>query len=56
MTLIIGTIAGWEGAPDRGEARLAIEDLAADLVATSVALLSAPVTARTARPARGATS
>jgi len=56
MTLIIGTIAGWEGAPDRGEARLAIEDLAADLVATSAALLSAPVTARTARPARGATS
>lgn len=59
MTLVIGTIAGWEGAPDRGDARLAIEDLAADLVATSVALLSTPVTpptparsALTARPAR----
>jgi hypothetical protein len=46
LTLIIGTIAGWEGAPDRGEPRLPIEDLAADLVATTVALLSAPVTAR----------
>jgi AcrR family transcriptional regulator len=70
MTLIIGTIAGWEGAPDRGETRLAIEDLAADLVATSVALLTAPVAGHTgdrrtdrttaspvtARPASGATS
>jgi AcrR family transcriptional regulator len=70
MTLIIGTVAGWEGAPDRGETRLAIEDLAADLVATSVALLTAPVAGHTgdrrterttaspvaARPASGATS
>ena len=57
LTLVIGTIAGWEGAPDRGEPRLAIEELAADLVVTSVALLSAPVTARPAsRPVPGAAS
>ena len=54
LTLVIGTIAGWEGAPDRGETRLAIDALAADLVATTVALLSAPVTTRpvTTHPAR----
>jgi AcrR family transcriptional regulator len=55
LTLVIGTIAGWEGAPDRGEPRLALEDLAVDLVATSVALLSAPVPAtRSTRPLPGA--
>jgi AcrR family transcriptional regulator len=42
LTLVIGTAAGWEGAPDRGEPRLPLADLAADLVATTVALLSAP--------------
>ena len=52
LTLVIGTIAGWEGAPDRGEPRLALEDLAADLVATSVALLHAPIPATASTHAR----
>jgi AcrR family transcriptional regulator len=42
LTLAIGTLAGWEGAADRGEPRLPLEELAADLVATCVAVLSAP--------------
>jgi hypothetical protein len=44
-TLVIGTIAGWEGAPDRGERRLPVPVLAAELVSTGVALLTAPVSA-----------
>lgn len=44
-TLVIGTIAGWEGAPDRGEPRLPVPVLAAELVSTGVALLTAPVSA-----------
>ena len=43
-TLVMGTIAGWEGAPDRGEPRLPVPHLAAELVSTGVALLTAPVT------------
>ena len=42
LTLAIGTIAGWEGAPARGEKRLGRAQLADDLVSTSVALLLAP--------------
>jgi len=42
LTLAVGTIAGWEGAPGRGEKRLSRTQLADDLVATSVALLLAP--------------
>jgi AcrR family transcriptional regulator len=30
LTMVIGTIAGWEGAPDRDQPRLALADLAAD--------------------------
>ena len=44
LTLAVGTIAGWEGAPARGERRLSRADLAADLVSTGVALLCAPRT------------
>jgi AcrR family transcriptional regulator len=42
LTLVIGTLAGWEGAPDRGEKRLARDLLAAELVTTATALLTAP--------------
>jgi AcrR family transcriptional regulator len=42
MTLVLGTIAGWEGAPERGERRLGRDRLAAELVSTSFALLTAP--------------
>lgn len=41
-TLVMGTIAGWEGAPDRGQRRLPVPLLAAELVSTGVALLTAP--------------
>lgn len=41
LTLTIGTIAGWEGAPARGEKRLSRTQLADDLVSTAVALLLA---------------
>lgn len=43
MTLIIGTIAGWEGAGERGESRLSADALEADLISTGVAVLTAPV-------------
>ncbi|HEY1117881.1 MAG TPA: TetR family transcriptional regulator [Acidimicrobiales bacterium] len=45
VTLVMGTIAGWEGAPERGERRLPVPVLVAELVSTGVALLTAPVTA-----------
>jgi AcrR family transcriptional regulator len=41
LTLVIGTLAGWEGAPDRGERRLARETFSAELVTTASALLTA---------------
>lgn len=41
LTLVLGTLAGWEGAPDRGERRLARDELAAELVCTAVALVTA---------------
>ncbi|MEY2471203.1 MAG: hypothetical protein QOK28_532 [Actinomycetota bacterium] len=43
MTLVIGTIAGWEGAPDRGQSRLSADALQAELISTGVAVLTAPV-------------
>ncbi|MEY2419092.1 MAG: hypothetical protein QOG90_1772 [Actinomycetota bacterium] len=43
MTLVIGTIAGWEGAPDRGQTRLSADALQAELISTGVAVLTAPV-------------
>ncbi len=49
-TLVMGTIAGWEGAPDRGERRLPVPVLAAELVSTGVALLTAPVPALEGAP------
>jgi AcrR family transcriptional regulator len=42
LTLVLGTIAGWEGAPDRGQRRLDHATLSAELVETAVALLTAP--------------
>ena len=43
MTLVIGTIAGWEGAADRGQARLSPDALENELISTGVAVLTAPV-------------
>jgi AcrR family transcriptional regulator len=43
MTLVIGTIAGWEGAPDRGQKRLSADALEAELISTGLAVLTAPV-------------
>lgn len=43
MTLVIGTIAGWEAARDRGDARLSVELLQYELTSTGVAVLTAPV-------------
>ena len=43
MTLIIGTLAGWEGAADRGDSRLSVDALEADLISTGLAVLTAPV-------------
>ena len=43
MTLVIGTIAGWEGAGDRGASRLSADALENDLISTGVAVLTAPV-------------
>jgi len=39
MTLVLGTIAGWEG----GASRLTSEALANELISTGVAVLTAPV-------------
>ena len=43
MTLVLGTIAGWEGAADRGQSRLSAEALENELISTGVAVLTAPV-------------
>ena len=43
ITLVIGTIAGWEGAPDRNESRLSATALESELITTGVAVLTAPV-------------
>jgi AcrR family transcriptional regulator len=43
MTLVLGTIAGWEGAGDRGQSRLSAEALENELISTGVAVLTAPV-------------
>jgi AcrR family transcriptional regulator len=47
LTLVLGTIAGWEGAPDRGQRRLDRATLSSELVETAVALLTAPSPALT---------
>ena len=41
MTLVVGTIAGWEGAPARGESRLSPAALEAELITTGGAVLTA---------------
>ena len=43
MTLVIGTLAGWEGAGDRGERRLDLATLERELITTGLAVLTAPV-------------
>lgn len=43
LTLVIGTVAGWEWARHRGDRRLGQQALIDDLTATCVALLRAPV-------------
>lgn len=43
MTLVIGTLAGWEGAGDRGATRLDVQALEHELITTGVAVLTAPV-------------
>ena len=41
LTLVIGTLAGWEGAPDRGEQRIPVTTLVGELVSTATAVLNA---------------
>ncbi len=43
MTLVLGTIAGWEGASERGQSRLSADALENELISTGVAVLTAPV-------------
>jgi AcrR family transcriptional regulator len=43
MTLLVGTIGGWEGAHDRGQRRLPRSVLVSELVSTGLAVLTAPV-------------
>lgn len=43
MTLVIGTIAGWEGARERNQSRLSVDALEHELISTGVAVLTAPV-------------
>jgi AcrR family transcriptional regulator len=40
LTLVIGMLAGWEGAPDRGDSRLDPTILAAELVGAALAVLT----------------
>ena len=54
LTLVVGTIAGWEWARHRGVRRLSQNDLTAELVATSLALLGAPFTSTTSTTLAGA--
>ena len=49
-TLLVGTIAGWEWARDRDERHLPPATLTADLTATGVAVLRAPLPERRRRP------
>ena len=42
LTLVLGTLAGWEGAPDRDAYRLDRATFSTELVETAVALLTAP--------------
>ncbi len=42
LTLLTGTLAGWEWAQHRGERRLTAAALQAELIATSLAVLQAP--------------
>jgi AcrR family transcriptional regulator len=43
LTLVVGTVAGWEWARQRGDAHLSQRRLTDDLVSTAVALLHAPL-------------
>jgi AcrR family transcriptional regulator len=43
LTLVVGTIAGWEWAHHRGERRLPVRALISELINTGVAVLTAPV-------------
>jgi AcrR family transcriptional regulator len=46
VTLLVGSVAGWEWARHRGDERLAQDALIDDLVATTVGLLRAPSVAK----------
>ncbi len=46
VTLLVGSVAGWEWARHRGDDRLAQDALVDDLVATTVGLLRAPSTSK----------
>lgn len=46
MTLVIGTVAGWEGAADRNAPRLSATALEDELISTGVAVLTAPIIQR----------
>ena len=45
-TLLIGSVAGWEWQRERGELRVSMRALQADLISTITALLTAPVDVR----------
>jgi AcrR family transcriptional regulator len=47
VTVVVGTIAGWELAHERGDRHLGADALIADLVSTCVAMLTAPLAHRT---------
>ena len=51
LTLVVGTIAGWEWAHHRGERRLPVAVLTGELIATGVAVLTAPLAMPSAVPA-----
>lgn len=42
LTLVVGTVAGWEWAHDRDVPRLSPHQLAAELITTGIALVNAP--------------
>lgn len=54
LTLVIGTVAGWEWARHRGDPRLSQDELTDDLVSTAIALLRAPTSQRDLTPHRPA--
>lgn len=55
-TLVIGTLAGWEWAHDRRQSRLPADLLTAELVATGLAVITAPSPSDQRSPVRASTA